>query len=236
VGARLAVVGGHSILGSGFGADGRPTEHRDPTGGVVTLLDRGTHVVLQRHGVDTYVPAPRVDHAANVRALMDAGCDRVLAVSSVGGLRAELGVGTFVAPDDFIALAGTPAVHDDARGHVVPAFDGEWRTAVLAAARDRGHTDVRDGGVYWQSPGPRFETPAEIGLIARFADVVGMTAASECVAAQELGLRYAVLCVVDNLANGVGVHPLTPEEFEAGKRATRATVLAFLDDVVPALT
>ena len=236
MGARLAIVGGHSILGSGFGADGRPSEHRHPHGAVVTLLDRATHVVLQRHGVGTYVPAPRVDHGANVRALVDAGCDRVLAVSSVGGLRAELGVGTFVAPDDFMALAGTPPVHDDARGHVVPAFDREWRATVLAAARDRGHTGVRDGGVYWQSPGPRFETPAEIRFIARFADVVGMTAASECVAAQELGLRYAVLCVVDNLANGVGAHPLTAEEFEAGKRATRAAVLAFLDDVVPALT
>ena len=42
------------------------------------------------------------------------------------------------------------------------------------------------------------------------ADVIGMTVASECVVAGELGLRYAALCVVDNLANGVGgrrAHP-----------------------------
>ena len=62
----------------------------------------------------------------------------------------------------------------------------------------------RDGGVYWQTLGPRFETPAEIRLIAAHADVVGMTIASECIVAGELGLDYAALCVVDNLANGLG--------------------------------
>ena len=66
----------------------------------------------------------------------------------------------------------------------------------------------RDGGVYWQTRGPRFETPAEIRLIAAHADVVGMTIASECIVAGELGLDYAALCVVDNLANGIGAGEL----------------------------
>ena len=35
--------------------------------------------------------------------------------------------------------------------------------------------------------------------------------------AAELGLAYAAVCVVDNLANGVGEAELTVEEFEAGK-------------------
>ena len=39
-----------------------------------------------------------------------------------------------------------------------------------------------------------------------------MTIASECVAACELGLAYAAICVVDNLANGVGERELTMEE------------------------
>lgn len=234
-GSRLAVVGGHSILGSSYGSSGDRREHRERGARVVSLFDLGTHVVLQRHGIGEYVPAPRVDYGANLRAVVEAGCDRVLAISSVGGLRAELGVGTFVVPDDFVALGGTPSVYDDARGHIVPAFDVAWRSAILTAARDRGFDGVCDGGVYWQSPGPRFETPAEIRVIARMADIVGMTAASECVAAQEIGLRYAVVCVVDNLANGVGEQPLTREEFEAGKQATRAAVLAFLDATVPVL-
>ena len=80
----------------------------------------------------------------------------------------------------------------------------------------------RDGGVYWQTIGPRFETPAEIRLIAAHADVVGMTIASECVVAGELGLAYAALCVVDNLANGLGAGRSTVAELEADRSANRA--------------
>ena len=63
-----------------------------------------------------------------------------------------------------------------------------------------------------------------------------MTVASECVLAAELGLAYAAVCVVDNLANGVGDHELTVDEFEAGKAANRAAVIESLDALVPELT
>ena len=63
-----------------------------------------------------------------------------------------------------------------------------------------------------------------------------MTIASECVAACELGLAYAAICVVDNLANGVGERELTMEEFEAGRAANReARGGAALGRLVPAL-
>lgn len=219
--ARLAVVGGHSILGTGYA-----------TG------DATTHVVLQRHGgPDRHTPAHLVDHVGNMRSLVARGCDRVLAISSVGGLRDALAVGTFVAPDDFIALHASMSIYDDFRGHTVPSLSPEWRTQVVDAWRE--HADeiapLRVGGVYWQTFGPRFETPAEVRFIAHFADVVGMTMASECIVACELGLSYASICVVDNLANGVAEQPLTEEEFEAGKRANQAAVIAALDAVIPAL-
>ena len=234
---RLAIVGGHSILGSQYAADGRRADVEVEGRERVELLDCGTHVVLQRHGLDHYTPAHLVRHADNLGALVALGCDRVLALSSVGGLRADVGVGTFLAPDDFIALHTSVSVYDDARGHRVPAFDREWRARVVDAwARVASTVELRDGGVYWQAFGPRFETPAEIRFISQFADVVGMTVASECVLAAELGLAYAAVCVVDNLANGVGDHELTIEEFEAGKAANRAAVLGILDALVPELS
>jgi len=65
--------------------------------------------------------------------------------------------------------------------------------------------------------------------------VVGMTVGSECVVANELGLDYAAVCVVDNLANGLGSSLLTPEEFAAGKAANAAQLHRALDSVVEVL-
>ena len=110
---------------------------------------------------------------------------------------------------------------DDERAHQVPGFDPDWRAALLAAWRGAAETPIVDGGVYWQTQGPRLETPAEICLIAEHAHVIGMTIASECLVARELGLAYAAVCVVDNLANGVEGRRLTVEELFAGRAANR---------------
>jgi len=232
---RVAVTGGHGILGTEFAAEASRVDV-DTIYGPAALLDAGSYVVIQRHGLDQFVSAPFVNHRAHVRALADVGCDRVLGVASVGSLRRDLPVGTFVAPDDFIALHLGISFSEGDDGHQTPGFDGAWRRAV--ADRWAAHTDVplRDGGVYWQAIGPRFETQAEIRLIAGHADLVGMTIASECVLAGELGLAYASICVVDNLANGVGDGPLTVEEFRAGAAANRTRLVGALDAVLPALS
>ncbi len=58
-------------------------------------------------------------------------------------------------------------------------------------------------------------------MIAPHADLVGMTIASECVIAGELGLEYAALCMVDNLANGLAEGELSVAEIEADRLIQR---------------
>ena len=235
---RLALAGGSSFLGSGgappFEADLErievPTEY-----GSVAVLESGDFVFLQRHGLDDYLPPQRIDHRANVAALLALGCDRVLAISSVGSLHSELGVGTIVCPDDFIALHLGISAFGDARGHRVPGFDAAWRDTLLAAWTEHDPGPLRDGGVYWQTVGPRFETAAEVRLISAHASVVGMTIGAECIVAGELGLPYAAFCAVDNLANGVAASPLAEAEFESGREQNRNRLLTVLEAVLPAL-
>jgi 5'-methylthioadenosine phosphorylase len=212
--ARLAVVGGSSIRG--------------------IEIDVGGAVLFQRHGLERYTLPHRIDHVANMTALAEAGCDRVLAVGSVGGLRRDLGPGTFVCPDDFIVPGAAPTAFDDERAHRVPGFDPEWRATVVRAWSRLGEPPLVDGGVYWQTSGPRLETPAEIRMIAERAQVIGMTIGSECTVAGELGLAYAAICVVDNLANGVGESELTMEELLAGRAANAQTLRRALEAVIPA--
>lgn len=206
---------------------GSHARHLDPPAGEWT--------VLPRHGESGYALPHEIDHAGNMRRLVDAGCDRVLAIGSVGGLRPELGPGTFVCPDDFIALDARPMTAlDGVAAHTVPGFEDDWRSEVVTAFSDAGD-GIRDGGVYWQATGPRLETAAEIRLIAPYAEVIGMTVASECVVAGELGLRYAAVCLVDNFANGVAQTELSMAELEEARAANVAALDAALAGALPRL-
>lgn len=190
---------------------------------------------VQRHGSGPYRPPHRIEHVANLTTLHEAGCDRVVAVSSVGSVGREHRVGTLICPDDYIALGGGESIFEDGRGHGARDLAGPWRDELVAAWGASGAAPMADGGIYWQSRGPRFETPAEVRLIAPHADVVGMTMASECVAAHELGLLYAAVCVVDNLANGLASEPLTLAQYERGRAAGVEIVHSSLEAVLPLL-
>ncbi len=202
---------------------------------IVAAAGHSDAVVLERHGSSAYVLPHSIDHRANLRSLVAGGCDRVLAICSVGSLDADLGVGSLVCPHDFIALQVTVTTFEDARGHATRGFDDAWRSEVLSAWEAGGAGPLRDGGVYWQTNGPRFETPAEIGLIAAHADLVGMTMASECIVASELGLPYAAVCVVDNLANGIAAEPLSTAELERDRAANATRLRNSLHALLPDL-
>ncbi|OWY61360.1 hypothetical protein B7486_64185, partial [cyanobacterium TDX16] len=215
-----------------FAADARRI---DVAGVGLWQLDDGT-VVLQRHGIDQFARADQIDHHANLSAVADAGCDRVLGLGSSGSLRADWPVGTVVAIDDFYApqVTSTRRVGRDA--HAVHHVHAGWRAVVVAAWQAATTTPLRDGGTYAHTTGPRFETPAEVRALAMVADLVGMTLAGEIIAASELGLAYAGIAVVDNLANGVADESLTAEAFYAQLADNTPRLLADLDALLPHLT
>jgi 5'-methylthioinosine phosphorylase len=220
---RLAVILGSNALGPG----GEEI--------AVAAAEQGAAIVQRHQGTDgSFVLPYSIDHEANLRPLVEQGCDRVLAIGSVGSLQPALGVGSLVCPDDFIALNLGDSIYDDARAHSAPGFAPRWRKDVITAWSEGGQAP-RDGGVYWQARGPRFETPAEIRLMAAHADVVGMTLASECVVAGELGLDYAALCVVDNLANGLAEEKVSTAGMEADRLINAERLREGLAAVLPRL-
>jgi 5'-methylthioadenosine phosphorylase len=234
-GDRLAVIYGYSLPEDTHPVEGERVTVEAGGAGPVEALDAGEIVALPRHGFDRGVPAQRVDHHANIRALCELGCDRVLALGSAGSLRRDFEVGSFVCPDDFYAPEIAPSFYEDPRGHSIPGFDSDWRQVVLRLWRDRSGTELIDGGVYAQTIGPRFETAAEVRALARVADVVGMTLAAETVLAREAGLAYAAVCSVDNLANGIADQPLTVDEYRRGRDETAKALGTALEAVLPAL-
>ncbi len=106
---RLAVILGSNALGPG-GEE------------IAAAAAEHGAAIVQRHGdADLpYVLPHEIDHAANLRPLLEQGCDRVLAIGSVGSLSRELPVGSLLCPDDFIALHVGPSIFADARAHTRP--------------------------------------------------------------------------------------------------------------------
>ena len=227
---RLGIISGTLTL-QGKGIFGELREELVENAYGTALVLHSPHAVLiPRHGKDPHrhILPHRINHPANLTALKALGVDEVIGINSTGSLKHNLPPGSIVIPDDFIMLFGGPTIFDSKPVHITPVIHKGVRQRCMDAARHSG-IDVVDGGVYWQTQGPRFETRAEIKLMSQFADVVGMTMASEAVIAQELALPYASICSVDNFAHGIGEQELTMENIlRHARRNTEAIVKIIL--------
>jgi 5'-methylthioadenosine phosphorylase len=234
-GTRLGLIHGYSLPEGADSIEGKPVKV-DAGGALpVEAIDGGEIVSLPRHGSDRSIPAHLIDHRANIRALCELGCSRVLAIGSAGSLHEDLKVGTFISPNDFYAPAINESFYRDGRGHTVPGFDMEWRRIVISAWGSLTDSEVLDGGVYAQTLGPRFETPTESRALSRWADMVGMTIASETILAGEAALAYAAVCTIDNVANGISDTTLTVDDYRRGRDRTGRELISSLEFVLPAL-
>lgn len=185
------------------------TPYGEPSGPLTCGQINGVSVVfLARHGYGHTIPPHQVNYRANIWALKEMGVTEVVSVASVGGIRADLGPGRVIVPDQLIDYTWgrgstyfegeKPVTHID----FTQPYTGTMRARILAAAVTAGVAAL-DGGVYASTQGPRLETAAEINRLERDgADMVGMTGMPEAALARELGLSYATIAVVVNHAAG----------------------------------
>lgn len=215
----LALIGGSGL----YEIEGLEPQRRErvetahgPTSGhlIEGRLGETAILFLPRHGEEHSVPAHRVNYRSNIRALADAGATRILAVCTVGAIDPTLDVGSLVLPDQLIDYTWgrdhTFHEGDGAASHVdfTWPYDREFRSEV-GAAMGRLAIPFVDGGTYGAVQGPRFETAAEIQRMARDGcTLVGMTGMPEAALAREVGIAYAAICPVGNLAAGLADRPL----------------------------
>jgi len=201
--------------------------------GEATAVETDSVVFILRHGDNptNYILPHRVNHAANLLALKDLGVTEVIGINSTGSLKKNLRPGMIVIPDDFISFTPTPTICESKPIHVTPSFNESVRRKLIAAAHSC-NLDVVETGIYWQTPGPRLETRAEIRMMSGFADIVGMTLVSEAVIALEMGLPYASACSIDNFGNGLVEKSLSLEEIVAGTRKNADLMIRLLQEYI----
>ena len=200
---RLGIIGGTSLFGTKTEFLEAANEREVNTKyGTVYLLFTGDVVFIPRHGKTRNIPPHRMNYKANLAAFRDLGVENIIGVTSVGSLKRDIKPQSLVVPHDYISLCSIPTFYDDELVHVTSGLDEQLRTAIIEVATDFDAA-VITRGVYFQTPGPRLETRAEIDFIRNYADVIGMSMASEATLAKELGLRYANISSVDNYAHGI---------------------------------
>lgn len=202
----IGIVGGTHILEIEMLSDVEEVKVETPFGTAevdIGSIDGVEVAIIQRHGKNRDKPPHKINHAANFYALKSLGANYVVGMGSVGCLKEEYSLPSLIIPDDYIDFFSGVTVFSDSLVHITPGFDEYLRNILIKTAREFSSFPVIERGVYFQTIGPRLETKAEIEMIKHFADCVGMTAGSEATVAKELGIRYAVICTMDNYAHGI---------------------------------
>ena len=237
------------ITGSGWEdlAEGDPGSEVETAYGMpsapVHRLHFGNHHVfsLARHGEGHALPPHTINYRANVVALKILGATAIIALNTVGVITPVRQPGQIAVPDQLLdyTWGREQTIYDGRRGIVnhidfTQPFTANLRKGILNAAASAG-VDCYDGGVYATTQGPRLETVAEIDRLERDgADYVGMTAMPEAAIAREVGLDYACIALIVNMAAGRGdvpIHDDLAASTSGARDATMSTLQAFFRQV-----
>jgi len=189
-----------------------------------------SHYFIQRH-TGAHLAPHAINHRANLLALKQLGVKDVIGISSSGSLKKSIRPGSLVVPSDYIDLFSGLSFFRERVRHVTPCFDETLRKRIAAAVKRAGLKAFQKG-VYFQTVGPRLETKAEVMLLKKHADIVGMTLGTEATLAKEIGLRYAGLCSVDNYANGLEKKQLTFEDVAETQKKSLEKIIKCIGEVI----
>jgi purine-nucleoside phosphorylase len=246
LGSRLLHVG--IVLGSGLGAVADAVD--DPaivsygeiphfpqstveghSGRIVAGMLGGARVIVMQGRVHYYEGYSPLEVTFPMRVLGALGVRAVVLTNAAGGIHTGYRVGQLVALTDHINQMGWNPLNgpNESRFGFRPgaglrffdmteAYSKELRALACQAALEEGFT--LEEGVYLATPGPSFETPAEIRAFrALGATLVGMSTVPETLVARHMGMEVLGISCVTNLAAGMGATPLSHEEVnETGRR------------------
>jgi len=146
------------------------------------------------------------------------GAEILFLTNASGGI--GLGAGTLMLITDHIGNFVTNPLmgaNIDELGVRFPDMSTVYRQElndVIRSAANRLNIDLPEG-VYAQTTGPSFETPAEVQMFKTMGvSAVGMSTAVEAVTANHMGMKVCGISCVCNPAAGLSPTPLTHEEVQ----------------------
>lgn len=162
-----------------------------------------------------------------IRLMKLMGAKKLILSNAAGGISDNLNVGDLMMITDHISsFVPSPLIgpNIDELGTRFPdmtsVYDSEICKKIKNIAREN-NIDLK-AGVYLQTTGPNYETPAEINMYKLLgADAVGMSTVCEAITAVHCGFKVCGISCITNKAAGITGEPLSDEE--VGVAASKAS-------------
>lgn len=137
------------------------------------------------------------------------GIEVLVLTNAAGGINRKFSAGDFMMITDQISnFVPSPLIgkNVDELGERFPdmthIYDVELQQLILKTAKEE-KIPIQQG-IYVQTSGPNFESPAEIRMFGMLgADAVGMSTACEALAARHAGVRVCGISCISNMACGI---------------------------------
>lgn len=178
----------------------------------------GVPVICMQGRVHLYEGYDVKDVVLPIRLMKLLGAESLFLSNASGGINEAFRAGDFMLIEDHISsfvpnpLVGANVEELGVRfPDMVGVYDKTYGNCIRIAAIECG-IHLKEG-VYVQSFGPSFESPAEIKAFRMMgADAVGMSTVCEAIAARHCGMRICGISCVSNMAAGITGAEITAEE------------------------
>jgi purine-nucleoside phosphorylase len=250
------------VLGSGLGAAAEAVENptivpyseiphfpqstvEGHSGRLVAGLLGGAPVIVMQGRVHYYEGYSPLEVTFPMRVLGMLGVRAVVLTNAAGAIQPTFHAGELVLLSDHINLMGwNPLNGPNEPRFAVRAGAGlrffdmteaySWGLRALAKTEAHEEGFTLPEGIYLATPGPSFETPAEIRAFhALGATLVGMSTVPETIVARHMGIEVLGISCVTNLAAGLGTKPLSHEEVNETGRWAGSRLAGLLKRLVP---
>jgi len=243
------------VLGSGLGGfadkiekeisipysdiEGFPVSGVSGHAGVLHLgYVKGVRVAAMQGRVHYYEGHDMEDVVLPLRVIRMMGAETLILTNAAGGINKNYRVGDFMLIRDHISsFVPSPLRGENIESlgtrfpDMTSVYDKKLGNAAKKCAEKKWIT--LHEGVYLQTTGPQFETPAEIEMYRTLgADAVGMSTACEAIAARHAGYRICGISMISNAAAGMSGEPLTHEEVKAAADKAAENFSALVESII----
>ena len=194
------------------------------TGGLICGSIAEKDVLIQQGRIHWYEGQPMDMIAFSVRVMSLMDIETLFITNAAGGINENFEPGDLVSISDHINSLGLNPLRGpnlDELGPRFPDLSDAYSKKLRKIARkaaDRRGIKLKEG-IYVMTPGPSYETPAEIRAFGKLgADLVGMSTVPEVIAANHCGMKVAAISCITNKAAGLQSELAHEEVIETTER------------------